>query len=49
MTKGSQACEWYNWKKRMNGESEEQKGSLHSLGPNFMALGKICVPQFSRL
>lgn len=33
----------------MIGESEEQRGSLHSLGPNFVALGKIHVLQFSGL
>lgn len=34
----------------MIGESEEQRGSLRSLGPNFVALGKkIHVLQFSGL
>ena len=50
MTKVSHACEWYNWTKCMIGESEEQRGSLRSLGPNFVALGKkIHVLQFSGL
>ena len=34
----------------MIGESEEQRGSLHSMGPNFVGLGKkIHVLQFSGL
>ena len=33
----------------MDGESEEQRGSMHSPGPGFVALGKTCVLRFSHL